>query len=276
MSRRHYPYDVPVDGYPGQSYPSTDLTDEAQFWGLGPNQGDENPAFRAGRPWGKVVELRANDRQTPIGTEIFIRPVVFAVRFRFSLVAEGPFSPRVPITYGGTINIRLIESFDLKSGDAVEDFSLSAGLVAPVCKVLARSLTVTLSLPLATGESDPGPIFVQAVAAPLFDVECDEVSGRGSYATATVTRIPTTSTIPQTFLFSNQLRKQFVVENHSTQALAILFGHGVSLTSGAENFSILIPANARYESPIGGYGGFVEGIWAGADATGEALITEGV
>jgi hypothetical protein len=260
----------------GRFYPSTDLTDEAQFLGLDPRQGDESPLFRAGRPWGRVVELRQGQRQAPIATEVFIRPVVFAIRLRFSQSADGPFSPRVPSTYGGDIEVRVIESFDLKSGEAIETFALSAALVAPVCKVLARSITVTIAI-ASTGplpENDPGPLFVQAVAAPLFDVECEEVTGAGSYASAVVTRVAA-NTASTELLAANQLRKQFIIVNNATPNLYIKFGLNASLTPGSESFSVLLTTGQRYEAPIGGYGGLVTGIWASSDASGEALITEG-
>lgn len=78
---------------------------------------------------------------------------------------------------------------------------------------------------------------------------------------------------------ANVSRRQFFIQNNSTQDLAVLFGAGVpSLVAGAENYAILLPGGSfsHYESPIGGYTGEIRGIWRAADAAGEALITEGL
>jgi hypothetical protein len=262
----------------GHVYPVPDLTDEAQFWGLGPRAGDEIPNFRAGRPWGKTFELDPHGTfsVTAIATEIFTRPRPFAFKLRFSLNAGGPFAAQVPITYGGTITVNVIESIDLKSGTIVESFKLVAGQNQTVCIALARSLSVTVSIPQDPSGEAPAPLFVQAVAALVETVTCEELTGAPSYSSAFVTRVPASATIVELLGF-NPARKQFIVHNSSPGGanLAIKFGDGASLTAGAESYSVLLAPGARYESPIGGWGGEVTGIWSAADANGEALVTEG-
>jgi hypothetical protein len=273
----------PYDGYPGQPYPPPDLTDEAQFAGLGATAQDiqdMNPR-RAGRPWGRVVQLgfpqpnNANQLSiTAVSTDVFPQPIPFAIRVRFSMTPGGPFTPEVPSSYSGRVTISVIQSLDLKSGSTVETFpNIAAGDAFRQCQFIARSISVTVSIP-DLGVDGPPSIFVAVVACPVTMVDCDELTGLQGYTRASVTRFAA-STDPQIFLAANPARQQFVICNHSpTATLAVAFGV-LAATSPASSYTLLLPPNTQYESPLGGFTGQVSGIWLSDDETGEALVTEG-
>lgn len=253
----------------GQHYGPPDLTEQEQFHLLGPRQGDVLQPGRIGRPWGKVFALNPGESITAIATETFYRPLPFAVRLRFSTSKEGPFGPLLPIA--NSIFVDVIESLDLKSGPAVERFTIAPGAPFPRCFFIARSISVTVREAATT---EIPPVFIQAVACPVETVDCDELTGAPSYGDATVVRVAA-AIVTTDLLLANQLRKQFIVHNHATSNLALKFGAGASVAAGAESYTTLLASGARYESPLGGYGGRVTGVWDAADATGEALVTEG-
>jgi hypothetical protein len=270
----------PYDGYPGRPYPPPGLTEEAQFFGLGPRLGDSElqPATQ-GRPWGRVVALGfpnpatgVQPSITPIATEVFPQPIPFALRVRFSLTAEGPFTAAVPSSYSGRVNVRVIESLDAKSGPAVEAFILNAGATMSQCVFIARSISVTLTAGVV-GEDGPPPIYVQIVACPVQQIDCDEVTGQRGAARATITRVDAELT-PTTLLAANPARKGFLICNHSPSGtLFVALGQFAALEPDSA-FSFLLPPNTQYSSGDGGFTGLVTGIWDAIDDGGEALVTE--
>ena len=98
-------------------------------------------------------------------------------------------------------------------------------------------------------------------------------------STATVTQVPSSAT-SVTLQAANDLRRQLIVENASTQILYLKFGTAASSTS----YTVSLPAGGIYELPpiapvvwagevVGGcYAGIVTGAWVSAD--GYAYVTE--
>jgi hypothetical protein len=273
----------PYDGYPESPYLPTDLTDEAQIVGLDPRDGDQvaGATKRANRPWGRVVALGqpnplANVQLsvTPINTDIFPRPVIFALRVRFSLSPSGPFTPTIPLTYSGRVNIDVTESLDVKSGPSVESFIINAGNGLNVCQFVARSISVALSVP-DLGPEGPPTIYVAIVATRVETADCGELTGTpNGYAHANITSVLVNTAVTE-LLASNPARKQLTVCNDT--ATAILFvAFGVASTSPAL-FTMKLPPGTMYQSPLGGYTGRVTGYWDQAEGDGAAaLLTEGL
>lgn len=72
---------------------------------------------------------------------------------------------------------------------------------------------------------------------------------------------------------STPTRKGLLVYNHSSQILYIKYGTGVAISPAS--FTIAIPANWYGRLPWGNvYTGAVWGMWAGADASGSAQVTQ--
>lgn len=101
-------------------------------------------------------------------------------------------------------------------------------------------------------------------------------------ATSTVTRVAANAA-NVTLLAANTDRKGAVIYNNSlTQVLYVKLGATADIGAGTESFSQ--PLSPVQASPIGvggsfilgngDYTGRIDGIWGGADANGEALITE--
>ena len=90
----------------------------------------------------------------------------------------------------------------------------------------------------------------------------------------TVTRL-SASTSQQTLVAANQNRKGLIVYNHSGEDLYILFGTGINIGAGTENFTEKIPTNWQGRIQWGeNYTGQITCMWAAEDATGCALVTE--
>lgn len=99
--------------------------------------------------------------------------------------------------------------------------------------------------------------------------------GERKWPTAVITRVPANAANVQ-LLPADPLRRHFLIYNGSTtQNLFISFSGPADLTAGAENFTTRIGTQGTFEweSPFGGFTGAINGIWAAADAAGEALIT---
>jgi len=98
-------------------------------------------------------------------------------------------------------------------------------------------------------------------------------------STATVTQVASSAT-SVTLKAANDLRRQLIVENASTQVLYLKFGSAASATS----YTVSLPAGGIYELPpiapvvwsgevVGGcYAGIVAGTWASTN--GYAYVTE--
>ncbi len=88
-----------------------------------------------------------------------------------------------------------------------------------------------------------------------------------SPANATLSNV-TASATSVSLLAANVDRRQFRIHNASGKVLYVAFGATATTTA----FSILVAANADYESPMDCYTGAISGIWNGTG--GAARITE--
>lgn len=88
-------------------------------------------------------------------------------------------------------------------------------------------------------------------------------------ATGTRTDVPA-NVASVTILAANAARKGAALTNDSTQRLKLLLAAG---TASATNFLVAIEPGGYYEVPFN-YSGIIIGIWAAADASGNARVTE--
>lgn len=100
------------------------------------------------------------------------------------------------------------------------------------------------------------------------------VPGIGGGTAATVTRVAT-NIAAVTLLAANTNRFSAAFYNNSTQRLALKLGTAPDIGAGTESFTTIIePGAPPFFLQNGDYNGEVTGIWFGADASGECLITE--
>lgn len=282
-----YDHSYPPRPGPTGQYPAPDLTDEAQFLGLDPRDGDPRPTVRDfNHPWGKVVHF-ANDARsfTLVQTDAFPRPFPWAVSARFSVDGVN-FFPAIPGTYPNQIHFDFIKSYDVKTGPVKEGFDLGAGDTMPFCALIARSLTVSANI---SGETF-ADLWVQFVVCPTTQIDCAELVGPSGgtpiitpgFATANQTRYPQASPIiaPNFLqvLAANPNRQRLFVQNNAAADLMVSLAAGANFTPGSEFGVMVLPGgiSAVYESDAAQrYTGPVSISWAGASSpAGYALVTE--
>lgn len=94
------------------------------------------------------------------------------------------------------------------------------------------------------------------------------ISGSGTVATATISRVAASAT-SVTLLAANENRRRVILYNESTADLYVKFG----ATASATSYTTKLGPGDTYESPTDWvYTGVIDGIWSAA--TGTAQITE--
>ena len=97
---------------------------------------------------------------------------------------------------------------------------------------------------------------------------------RGFPVLATVTRVAASATTVQLLAANSNRQAVTIVNNSASQKLYVKLGTTASLTAGSEDFSLILQAEGSLTLEGTDYTGRIDGIWGGADASGEALITE--
>lgn len=114
---------------------------------------------------------------------------------------------------------------------------------------------------------DTSDVEVGTAANPLHTT-----GGSGGASTSVVARVAT-NVANVTLQAVNAGRIGWAIQNNATTNLFVKLGAGANIGAGTESFTVRMVPNAYYELPFG-YTGIIDGIWDGADATGEALVTE--
>lgn len=99
---------------------------------------------------------------------------------------------------------------------------------------------------------------------------------RGFPVLATVTRVAANASSVQLLAANPDRQAVTIVNNSASQKLYVKFGTTAALTSGSEDFSLILQPEGSVTLEGTDYTGRIDGIWGGADASGEALITETV
>lgn len=245
--------------------------------------------------WGKVKALNTQTTPTPqfparlehltyVSTDWLPEITPIAVELRFSLDGV-TYSPTIPLTSGATLQIDLTEAVDQKTGAFHERFTLGPGDGQSFCTVIAKHLTVDVTL---IGENQV--IYVAVICAPVQTVDCADATGKPApvtvegYTSALSTRFDLSGFVfPGTehILTTNPNRRQFFAQNYGDTDVGLLFNptDTINWTLGSEQLSIVLPGgfSAVYESPVGAYTG---NVWAsvkpgGPTPTGFLLVTDG-
>lgn len=235
--------------------------------------------------WGNRVLIgdpqaipNARFKWTLVQTTHFREPIPIALQFRFQTAVGGaPLTPNQnfsPVT-AVALTFTIRRGLDTLGGATVEQFT---GTLLNLPKiVLAHSLGIEVELagPLV------GELFVECIATPVCCIDAEMLTGAlsgdlGGFAQATITRAASNSVGPAgVFMVADPTRRQFTIVNKATTNLFVAFGTTlVDLTAGAEKYTLFLPPQATYESPVGGFTGQVTGLWDVTDPAGEALITE--
>lgn len=237
--------------------------------------------------WGKVARLAdgtARDPDNPRQSSLdFVQtgiiataPIPIAVKFRFSL--DGiTYTPEYPAAAGGRVLIDMLEQVDMKSGPVRERFVLNPGEAVPLCAVLACGLNVSVTL-----DAEDAAVYVQVVAAPTTMIDCADIVGPTNATTvlkpftdAAVTRQAVSTSMFQ--MAAEPRRAYLLIANQSTtRNMFVRLGDGVDATPGAELATIVLPPNAFAGYEVLNYTGIVSMVWDGVDASGYALLTQGL
>lgn len=249
---------------------------------LNPRRGDEQlQRYNQNARWGSTAEIPPQSSATLIYTaeSEINEPIAYQLLFSLNNPA-GPFSPVFPTGAESGAILRITRSVDIKAGAAIEDVQLFPGNTQPQCVVICRKLVITIDNLSARGGVDPGDnvtLFVNAAACPVTNVDCGEIipgdDGAG-YPNATTVAFAATTDIT-TFLVANPRRKQFIIQNTSTNA-TLFYCFGLIDPDVPVALSLPPGLSAVYESPLNGYTGIIQGVWGGDDSPdGEAIVTEG-
>jgi hypothetical protein len=258
---------------------SMNLNDAAQIAGLRPRPGDVSPHHDFNSRLGHVFTLQGigvgdgtHKTITLVSTPQYPTNIPIAYQLRFGdQDTGGLLSPFVPAGVDG-VQINLIKSIDPKAGAAIESFTLGGGEAQSTCMVIARALMITATIIGSEGVS----LVVQAAVCPTQTADCAELTGNNlPYAHSAMQFFPASSSTT-IFAAAHTTRKQFIVQNTSTNSsLIIAFGAGASFTGPVGTVVLPPGVDGVYESPLGGYAGLVTGAWDSPSANGGALVTEG-
>lgn len=290
MSRRPTRYD-PYDqypAYPGEHYPTPDMTDENQILGLGPREGDTDASHvTLNHPWGKVVHLVPTSEVNgtlrtvaAVQTEVRPRPFPWAIQARFSRDGVN-YTPIIPASWTGQLAVDIIKSFDVKTGPMRERFVLNPGEGLPICALISRSLTVNLSL---LGENSL-ELWVALVVCPTTQIDCGELIPNppptpttpapfGITVPNVVTRFPAVTATDYS-IPAEPTRAVVTIVNQSAVDLFVTLGTPTQITPGTELATVVLPANSFAGYELAGYVGIVSFKFAADDAPGYALVTRG-
>lgn len=240
-------------------------------------------------------------RATIVDTREFEVSRAFALLFRFQAVQSalplpGPFSPLASNWFPNpsfNCNVRLRLSLGPEGGvsetlytndnSAVPIPFARPTLVLPRV-VLGTKVQIDVECLGGFGESGTNSGYAEVWCAPLETVQpVSLVDHRGGDLlgnhSASTSRFAVTAVGSSQILNPDVSRRQFIIQNNSTQRMAVLFINQANrqepqFTAGAERWTLIIVPNGIYESPIGGFCGEVRAVWEAADATGEALVTD--
>jgi hypothetical protein len=253
------------------------LDDVSGWAGLGPRQGDERPArhkYPNGR-WGDTAgPLTQKQTATVVVTPIFDSPIPIGFQLQFSVDGVN-FSSVMPT--GGGCDVKLTRSLDRKAGPAVSIMNIDPGGSQTMCQVIARSLTITITIP----ETAAGPVWVNAVACPLTTLDCDAVvppppvsSTPAPLVERFITRYGAVAgDIP---IAARAKRGYMLIANQSAANLYIALGTGINIGAGTEFATIVLPPGSFSGYNVDNWPGPVTLAFDADDDTGYALVTEGV
>jgi hypothetical protein len=206
------------------------------------------------------------------------------LQIRFALAdAQGnaimPFSPALPTGGLGTgvnLSINVRRAVDPYAPVTVDTYNFSTvgatihGNTLPVDTITTRNLGVEVTMVSPLGGS--AQLWIEAIATKV--VAISDQNRIVGWPVATARGLVPASLATAVFLQPISDRAQFIIVNASPDSDLYICFNAVATVATA---SIVLPRNmfATYESPVGGYRGFVSGIWLGGAPGGGAYVTDG-
>lgn len=272
-----------------------------------------NPNVR----WGKraALQFKANSSATGIfsatmtSSEMYKQniPMAFGFRFGDPNNPDAPLRPFIqPNTFGdsGSSNIAgfrvtITRSIDAKTGPVTDTVELFESESMPVCELLARQITIAVTIIATDPSLDTKPWTIEVTTAPVDSISCDsltEMSGWDNVAVPPQTFVDAqgqkgyvtldsglvdSAPIWVKLLNENPRRAQFSLLNAGPIPVAVGFGVPIDADTGFPAFpswglvatgsfpyaTLILPGNtdftkafARYESVLGGFTGEVWGV----------------
>lgn len=162
---------------------------------------------------------------------------------------------------------------NINAGIGINNFSDSA----PFDVITARSLGLDIAIAQTANVAvqQLSNVWIEAIATIIDDVSASaRLPGWGG---AINTRFIAAAATTTTILRVRVCRSQFILTNTSTNANAYVAFSNQAILVPTPVATLVLPANqfARYESPIGGFTGYVTAIWDNATPNGGMLVTEG-
>jgi hypothetical protein len=248
---------------------------------------DEQLAELIGRPgdiprpgndrWGKAQLLKPGDSYTFVN--VGMQNMVGAMGLQITFSLDGVhFSSLVPGIGSNSVVVDIIRGVDVKSGAFNETIVLSPNESMPFCTLIAKSLTVSISIPASV--SPPG-LYVHAVACPVQTLDCESLITPASDSWSDVDSIAIPANTAGSFLAlaADPAAKQLIIQNNSAVDLLLGFGSFIPSLGPPPLSNMLLPGgiHAIWESQLGAFVGAVRGIFAaGGVGTEYATFTRGI
>lgn len=228
--------------------------------------------------WGKATQLTPGQESYCVINTGMIGdlPCAIALQFEFSL-DDQTYTPTVPTAFPGLVEIDLIKSVDVKAGSFRESTLLNPGDALPFCTLLARALTVNVSI---SGEGATS-LYIHAVAAPVQTVDCGSITSdpQSPWDDVFTARFPANTGGEFLALPASNAAKQIFIQNNSAVDLYIGFGSLIPSLGPPPVYNMILPGgiHAIYESQLGAFTGAIHAIFAaGGSATDYAVFTRGI
>lgn len=228
--------------------------------------------------WGKSVQLTPQTETYCVVNTGMLGdvPTAVALQLSFSLDDE-TYTPEVPAAFPGLVSVDLIKAVDVKSGGFRESVLLNPGEAMPFCTLLARALTVNVSI---SGEGVTG-LYVHAVAAPVQTIDCESITNTPNSPWSDVNTLRVAANTAGAFvgLAASPAAKQIFIQNNSAVDLLLGFGSLIPSLGPPPIYNFILPGgiHAIYESVPGAFIGKVRAIFAaGGVSTDYAVFTRGI
>ncbi len=165
-----------------------------------PNSPDPNVRWGKRAPIQFLANSSANGTvsATMVSSPMYKDNVVFAFGVRFG-DPHAPGAPLRPFIQAGTfgsggdpsnniagVKITIIRSIDAKTGPVTDTVDLAEGESMPACELLARQITIAVTVEVADPTIDTIPWIIEITAAPVTSINCDSLTESGGWETVSI------------------------------------------------------------------------------------------
>jgi hypothetical protein len=255
------------------------LIPEGLLQKLYPRQGDQPPPSGLDRDrWGKAKLLTPGMAYTFVQTSQ--QPIIGAIGLQVAFSLDNIiYTPFVPGIGSNSVVVKLTKAIDIKSGAFIETYTLSPNESMPFCTLIAKALTVEISIP---GSVAPPGLWVHCAACPVETLDCDSVINPATVNSwSDVESLSVASNTVGEFvaLAANPTRKQVIIQNNSAAPLYLGFGSFIPAIGPPPASNMILPPgiNAIWESFPWAFTGAVNAVFGpGGSATTYATFTQGI